>query len=353
MYYLDRNSLFWLQVAAYSTIKPAIVKDLLSKFTIAEIYDILQSNPASIGIKKGQSNQKLVDDACTWLAKSTNHHLLTFDNKHYPCLLKHIYDPPLVLFAVGDIAALVNNGLSIVGSRRCSQYGLKVAHNLGSTLAVSGLNVISGMALGIDSAAHKGALTSFVGKTVAVLGSGLNNIYPQSNKKLFADIAAKGCVLSELFPDTPPFPYNFPKRNRIISGLSLAVVVVEAAARSGTLVTARLALEQGREVFAIPGSIFSPNSAGCHHLLRQGAVLAHSVDDIFMELDLLRTKATDKYECSNEEQILLDHIKGDSVSIDVLQALTKMSLDQLTKNLFSLELAGLIVADGGCYMRCK
>jgi DNA processing protein len=208
--------------------------------------------------------------------------LVAFDSKDYPPLLKQIPDAPLLLYVRGDAKVLSQYAVAIVGTRRPSAYGSSVAHRLAHDLALRQLVVVSGLARGIDSAAHHGALEG-QGKTVAVLGSGIDVIYPRENKRLAEEIAKSGAVISEFPPGTGPTPENFPIRNRIISGLSLGVVVVEAAEYSGSLITARLALEQNREVFAVPGNITSAQSFGPNHLIKQGAKLVDQWMDVIEE----------------------------------------------------------------------
>lgn len=209
--------------------------------------------------------------------------IITMLDEGYPALLKQIYDPPLVLYVMGDLQ--FDTAVGIVGSRRASFYGLSSAQRLAAGLAASGITVISGLARGVDTAAHRGALGS-KGNTIAVLGSGLNNIYPPENEELAYSIAGSGAVISEFPLDTGPFPHNFPRRNRIISGLSMGIVVVEAAENSGALITADFALEQGREVFALPGEANSSTSYGTNNLIKQGAKLVTDVEDILEELNL-------------------------------------------------------------------
>jgi DNA processing protein len=209
-------------------------------------------------------------------------------DKDYPANLRYIYDPPENLYVKGNILAEDNIAIAIIGSRQATYYGLKNAQDLSFELAARGITIISGLARGIDSAAHRGALKAG-GRTIAVLGSGLNVIYPYENKDLAEKITKNGAVISEFSLNIPPYKHNFPRRNRIISGLSLGVVVVEAAKRSGALITARLALEQGREVFAIPGKIDSFTSQGTHSLIKQGAKLVESIEDIIEELEPLKT----------------------------------------------------------------
>jgi DNA processing protein len=209
--------------------------------------------------------------------------IVPFRDSRYPGLLKEIYDPPVVLYIKGEIATLQRPVIALVGSRHPTPYGLNAAERLARDLAGRGLVIASGMARGIDSASHRGALSAR-GTTVAVLGSGLDLIYPRENQKLARQIEQSGCLISEFPPGTPPVPQNFPVRNRIISGISLGTCVVEAAEFSGSLITARLALEQGREVFAVPGNITSKNSFGPNLWIKQGAKLVQDWKDIVEEL---------------------------------------------------------------------
>ena len=209
--------------------------------------------------------------------------ILTTHNEAYPQILKQIYDPPILLFAKGDVKCLTLPSIALVGSRRATPYGVNTAEKLARELARRGPTICSGLARGIDSAAHRGALEVH-GKTIAVLGSGLDHIYPRENKKMAQQIEKSGCLISEFPLGTSPSPQNFPIRNRIISGLSLGTCLVEAAEFSGSLITARLALEQGREVMAVPGNITSPNSFGPNLWIKQGAKLVQNWEDIVEEL---------------------------------------------------------------------
>ncbi|MBI4974612.1 MAG: DNA-protecting protein DprA [Candidatus Omnitrophica bacterium] len=214
---------------------------------------------------------------------------ITVDDKEYPKNLRNIYDPPKQLYVNGTLLEQDEMAVALVGSRRATQYGLETCEKLAYELAVRGVTVVSGMARGIDSAAHRGALRA-KSRTIAVLGSGHNNIYPPENEKLYHEIAGNGAVVTEFENDMQPLSENFPQRNRIISGLSLGVVVVEAARNSGALITANFALEQGREVFAVPGKISSTTSSGTNELIKDGARLIQSADDIMEELAITEVK---------------------------------------------------------------
>ncbi len=212
--------------------------------------------------------------------------VITYQDKRYPSLLKEIYDPPLLIYLKGDATLLNTPSLAIVGTRQATFYGMKTATRLSMQLSELGLTIVSGLARGIDTATHRGCLKAG-GKTIGVLGCGVDVVYPRENTKLYAEIIEKGgAIVSELPPGTPPLAPHFPARNRIISGLSLGVLVVEAALKSGSLITARLALEQGREVFAVPGPADSPYSHGTHALIKQGAKLVETVADILEELPI-------------------------------------------------------------------
>jgi len=216
-------------------------------------------------------------------SKAQDHITIALGDERYPELLRAIYDPPAVLYCDGSVEPGDRQAVAIVGSRQATPYGLRITETLAGELSALGFTILSGFARGIDAAAHRAALAAG-GRTIAVLGCGLDVDYPPGHASLHAEIAGSGAVLTEFAPGTPPRATNFPRRNRIISGLALGVVVVEAADDSGSLITARLALEQGREVFAVPGPIDVPTSQGPHGLLKQGATLVETVDDIVEEL---------------------------------------------------------------------
>ncbi len=208
---------------------------------------------------------------------------LPFSHPGYPARLRGIPDPPVVLYVLGDVGLLSGPCVALVGARQCSRYGFETAYRLAADLSAAGVTVVSGLAFGIDRQAHLGGLSG-PGGSVAVLGTGLDLVYPDANLDVWRELAANGAIVSEFPPGTPPQAQNFPIRNRIIAGLSLGVMVVEAAARSGSLITARLALEQGREVFALPGPVHLPTYVGCHGLLGQGATLVQTAEDILVGL---------------------------------------------------------------------
>jgi DNA processing protein len=257
--------------------------------------------------------------------------IIACDDPLYPPLLKNIHDPPVVLYVQGNLETLSTKGIGIVGSRASTHYGKEIAEHMANSLARQGFTIISGMALGIDTEAHKGALTA-EGLTIAVLGCGLDIVYPPSNSRLHDHIVSTGAVVSEYPFGTKPESFRFPARNRIISGLSLGVVVVEAATRSGSLITAKHALDQGRDVFAVPGRIDSVKSAGTHSLLQQGAKLVHSVNDIVEEFPA--TMFEQKIEAADTEvpvQNSNDHLSHEEAELFGLLDVYPRAIDEIIR----------------------
>lgn len=293
-------------------------------------------------------------------ARKSGISLVPWDSAAYPQLLKEIHNPPTMLYVKGRTAALGRSGVALVGSRAASSYGRRVAESLARSLAGHGITVISGMAHGIDAAAHHGALAGG-GETIAVLGCGVDVVYPPQNKMLYEEIAGAGAVVSEYPLGTQPENFRFPARNRIISGLALGVVVVEAANRSGSLITAEMALEQGREVFAVPGRIDSVKSAGCHRILQEGAKLVHSVADIVSELPLQmnngKTAGGESAKgpvpgLSREEEHVLSCLEVYSQNIEDIIGATGLPARTVNQALLHLELHGLIeVLPGKQYLK--
>ena len=287
-------------------------------------------------------------------------HTISIDNAGYPEILKNIHKPPQALYINGSFKEEDENAVAIVGSRRATMYGLEMAEKIAFDLASRGVTIVSGMARGIDSAAHRGALKA-KGRTIAVMGSGHNYIYPPENEKLYNEIAATGAVVTEFEDDAKPLPFNFPMRNRIISGLSLGVVVVEAAKDSGALITASYALEQNREVFAVPGKVSSITSAGTHELIKDGARLIQSADDILEELNLheiedvagedkglivdkiaKKTKAYIYNSLTDDERKVYKILDDEPLYIDDVVKESKIGLDKISKVMLSLEIKKLI-----------
>ncbi len=297
-----------------------------------------------------------------WLEQPDNH-LLRLDDPCYPYLLRQIPYPPPVLFVHGDLNCLRAPQLAIVGTRNPTPLGRETAHRFAAHLAESGLVITSGLALGIDAAAHQGALAGG-GRTIAVMGTSLDRVYPAKHRDLAHAIADQGALISDLSIGTPAVAENFPRRNRLISGLALGVLVVEAAIRSGSLITARLANEQGREVFAIPGSIHNPLAKGCHSLIRQGAKLVETADDILEELGALATVASEAIRpavpsapvvaLDNEYQQLLAALGDESVGVDLLVDRCGLTANDVSSMLLILELEGYVATvPGGLYCRLK
>ncbi len=292
--------------------------------------------------------------------------ILCWDDENFPVGLKNIPDPPVILYVKGNTGVLNKPAVSMVGSRAASVYGLQMAEELSRQLAVRGFTVISGLALGIDAAAHRGALSGG-GETIAVLGCGLDIIYPGQNRELFKIIPANGAIVSEYPLGTSPDSFRFPARNRLISGLASGVVVVEAARRSGSLITADLALDQGREVFAVPGRADSIKSTGTHRLLQAGAKLVLNVDDIICELPPGSTPDRDQLsssgpkgqvrenvpETSEEEKKILDLLEVYPKTVDDVIVGSKMPVKKVNELLLTLELKGLCVVLPGRQYQLK
>jgi DNA processing protein len=293
-------------------------------------------------------DENVLKSELEWLSEP-GHHLLTWSSPDYPALLREIPDPPLVLYIAGERQLLSAQQLAIVGSRNPTPMGRENARAFAKSLAGAGLAITSGMALGVDSAAHRGALEAG-GKTIAVAGTGLDRVYPARHRDLAHEIVKHGALVSEFPLGMPPLPENFPVRNRIISGLSLGTLVVEAALQSGSLITARMANEQGREVFAIPGSIHAPQARGCHALIRQGAKLVETAQDILEELAPLAGAALQAAHettppgprLDSMMETLLEHIGHDPVSIDTLIERSGLTADAVSSMLLQMELNGLV-----------
>ncbi len=292
-----------------------------------------------------------VGAALDW-ARQPGNHLLTLADAAYPQALLTTADPPALLYVKGRVELLNHPAVAIVGSRSATKQGEMNAEAFARTLGEAGLTIVSGLATGIDAAAHRGALET-AASTIAVIGTGCDRIYPASNAQLAREIAEKGAILSEFPLGTPPMAANFPRRNRLIAGLSRGCLVVEAARQSGSLITARLAAEAGREVFAIPGSIHSPLSKGCHALIKQGAKLVESAEDILEELRwetrVVTAQATVQ---EGADDPILVALGGDVCDLDTLTARTGLAAESLMARLLALELEGRVATlPGGRYQR--
>jgi len=316
-------------------------------------------------LKKPEWRQ--VDQHLRWAQLAANH-IVTLHDPAYPSALIQITDPPPVLFVTGDVSLLRNPQLAIVGSRNPSVYGKEAAFNLAQQLAAAGYTITSGLAQGIDTAAHQGALHHAQGTTIAVIGTGQDHIYPHGNRQLADVIAKRGAIISELPLGTGPHPGHFPRRNRIISGMSAGTIVAQASLRSGSLITARLALEQGRDVFAIPGSIHEAKSRGCHNLLKQGAILIEHGNDVISELkpNTGVTNLTHTNEDGRPPSIpraycgleaghirVLENISDSPSSIDELISRSGLTPEAVSSILLVLELQGVVTASNGRYTRLR
>lgn len=286
-----------------------------------------------------------------------NNHIICFEHPDYPERLRHIDNPPSLLFVSGNPSLLNTPQIAIVGSRKATHTGLKTAYDFAASLAKSGLTITSGMAYGIDAAAHKGAL-AVMGNTISVWGTGLDIIYPRQHEPLAQLIAQHGAIVSEYPLCTPARKQHFPHRNRLVTGMSLGALVVQASLKSGTLISARTAMEQNREVFAIPGSIYQPQSEGCHALIKQGAKCVTSVQDILDELPLLPssyavtpTQANSRNTLDASHQNLLECIDFEPTAVDEILRRSQGQLDQISPLLLQLELQGHIYSVFGGYAR--
>jgi len=290
---------------------------------------------------------EILERTAAWLGDPRNR-VLTLADAEYPQRLLEIPDPPPLLYVKGRAELLNAPALAIVGSRNATAQGKKDAESFAQTLSDGGLCVVSGLALGIDAAAHRGGLAG-AASSVAVVGTGLDIVYPAANRELAHRLAEAGAIVSEFALGTPSMAQNFPRRNRIISGLARGVLVVEAAVKSGSLITARLAAEQGREVFAIPGSIHSALSKGCHRLIKQGAKLVESAQDVLEELGW--GAGTSQAPASPApEQAFLEHLGHHPCAIDALVERTGLTAERVSSILLELELAGRVAAlPGGLY----
>ena len=354
----------WFLLTKLPGLSPRVIKNLIQQLktpeailTASKTQLLSVPNISSKAIKSLLGHKSFIPDAQKRLAQAqdSGYRVLVLNDPQYPALLKEIPDPPSLLFYDGtfDINAPC---ISIVGSRNATRYGIDTARYLAERLTACGFTIVSGMALGIDTAAHKGALENDTGQTLAILGSGLDHIYPRHNRPLYCRIKKQGAVISEFFPDTAPLPANFPRRNRIIAGLSCGTVVVEAAQKSGSLITARLAGEYNREVFAVPGSIKSSKSRGTHHLIKQGARLIENEMDIIDELSQF-VHAT--YEAPSLEPtknnptmdkiqtMVYKHLDLYPEHIDHITASSGLTSAQVSAALLDLELSGLIVRHPG------
>ncbi|AWL10538.1 Protein smf [Saliniradius amylolyticus] len=308
-----------------------------------------------------QPNQLWLRQGLEWLDSEPSHFILTFCDEAYPEHLRELARPPLLLFGIGDPSVISRPQIAMVGSRNPDTYGREQAYALSRGLAEKGMVVTSGLALGIDGWSHKGALAG-KGKTIGVLGCGIDQVYPRRHKELASKIIEQGgCILSEFAPGVPTLAKNFPRRNRIISGLSLGTVVIEAAIKSGSLITARYAIEQGKDVFALPGHIHNPMAQGCHFLIKQGAKLIESADEILEEYPHVRLEtsfeAIPNEQKSEAESLardpLLDSVDYEVTPIDVVAQRSNRPVTAVLSQLVEYELRGLVAAVPGGYIKLR
>ncbi|KQU82949.1 DNA processing protein DprA [Variovorax sp. Root318D1] len=375
----------WLRLSLTPGIGDGAARRLLAAFglpekifaeTSAALRQVVSAAQADALQQAPHGLQAQIDQTWQWLQPTaddgaTTRRLVTLGDAGYPASLLEMADPPLMLYVLGAAAfdlTQLDNSIAVVGSRNPTPQGAANARAFGRALGEAGLPVVSGLALGVDGAAHQGALDAAGDAprlaTVAVVGTGLDRVYPARHRDLAHRIMANGLIVSELPLGTPPLTQNFPKRNRLIAGLARGTLVVEAALQSGSLITARLTSEQGKEVFAIPGSIHSPQSRGCHALIRQGAKLVESVNDILEELPALRAAGgaapglfenadtKDPASSIGPENPLLEALGFDPVSLDALSARTGWSAAALQAKMLELELDGHVARlPGGLFQR--
>ncbi|MDP3559278.1 MAG: DNA-processing protein DprA [Legionellaceae bacterium] len=401
---------YWLALHHAKGVGPALVARCLAQLpSVARLFECSSADLQALGFNTlqvealQQVDWALVQRALDWERAGAHRYILTWDDVQYPPLLREIHDPPFVLYAWGNLQCLQRKTLAIVGTRKPTPAGVNTATSFARILAKLGVTLVSGLALGIDAAVHRGCLEA-EGATVAVMGTGIDTIYPRSHRKLAQCIGAEGLLLTEFGLGTPPLAGHFPRRNRIISGLSLATLVVESAMKSGSLITARCALEQNRGVLAVPGSIYNVASQGCHHLLQQGARLVTCCEDVLEELDwtflteqaeqcmvsaerifnnaetvknrysqqldfqlgaseraegVYSQSMTDGERTGNNAEnssakstTLLDCVGFEPTSIERIMAYFGGSITELMAHLSRLEVAGMIQSVPGGYIRC-
>ncbi len=361
----------WIRLLQVPNIGPQRYQKLLSTFeqpvkvfesSISQIMEAGISKKLAVSIVNQPTESTKAD--IEWLESGTNNHIITFYDHRYPDALKQIDNPPPLLYVQGNPELLTDPQLAIVGSRNPTQGGKNNAYEFSKYLSSQGLCITSGLALGIDGYSHKGALDAQA-STIAVTGTGLDRVYPAAHHGLAYAISEQGAIVSEYCIGTPIRAANFPRRNRLISGLSVGVLVVEAAIKSGSLITAHYAMEQGKEVFALPGSIHNPLARGCHHLIREGAKLIETADHILEDLtpvltellvqhdkESVNSQSSTGEEVDSDQRQLLDAMGYDPVPIDQLVLRTGLTIDVVSSILLLLELQGYVSACGsGQYLR--
>jgi DNA processing protein len=360
---VDAGLASWFRLTLTPGVGPASVRKLLQKFGLPE--QVLAASRAELAqYLTGEALSALdsaevgqaVDKALQWV-EAPGHFAVTLADDLYPRLLLETESPPPLLYCRGRLEILRREAIAIVGSRNATVTGEQNAESFAAEFSRAGIAVVSGLALGIDAAAHRGGLAA-AGSTIAVLGTGIDVCYPARNIELAQQIAERGLLISEFPLGTRAIGGNFPRRNHLISGLARGCLVVEAALASGSLITARAALDQGREVFAIPGSIHSPLAKGCHALIKSGAKLVESADDVFAELPGLQrpgaARASQASAIQPDVDPLLSHMGFDPIDIDTLCRRAGLRVDDVTSRLLQLELEGVVCAvSGGLFQRLK
>ncbi|CDZ75827.1 DNA protecting protein DprA [Legionella massiliensis] len=355
------NKFYLLALNRMSQIGPRTLLKMLARWPeLEEMFQLTSEQLQKAGLPARMAdcirnfNLKEVEEDLVW-QEPANHHLLTWVDSDYPKLLKEIHDPPAVLYAKGDLSCLEQAAIAIVGSRKPSVTGAETARQFANELALHQLTIVSGLAFGIDAQAHQGCLDA-KGKTIAVMGTGIDCIYPRQHQSLADKICQDGLLITEFPLKIVANAGHFPRRNRIISGLSLITLIVEAAIRSGSLITARLALEQNRDVLAIPGSIHNPQARGCHHLLQQGAKLVTASQDVLEELGLSSQaviKTNKSGALARNSKNLVKCIGFEITTIDQIVIRSGLNVEEVACGLATLELQGTIKAVPGGYMRCS
>jgi DNA processing protein len=333
----------WLRLVLVPGVAPSAVLALLRE----------KGSPAAAAASLARGpDPALLDATLRWLEHG-DHHLVAWGDACYPPLLLEIANPPPVLYVAGRIERLASPAFAIVGSRNATTQGARDAETFARALSRAGLAIVSGLALGIDAAAHRGGLAD-AGSSIGVMGTGPDVYYPAANRALAAALARDGCLVSEFPLGTPARPGNFPRRNRLISGMSKGVLVVEAAPASGSLTTARRALEQNRDVFAIPGSIHSPLSKGCHWLIKEGAKLVETADDVLRELGFEASAEAPAPRLARQRDPVLDAFGFDAASLDQIVERTGMDASRVAARICLLELDGrLVPLAGGRFQRVR
>lgn len=350
---MNEDTKFWLSFSLIPGIGPKRLLHLLQAFdTLPRAWQATENELRHAGLE-GEALSKVVrfrarinPDAEIEKVARLGAHIVTLADEAYPALLRDLPDAPALLYVRGNLLPSDAHALGVVGTRKATPYGRDAAHDFSKQLARNHVTIVSGLAQGIDTAAHQGALAGR-GRTIAVMGCGIDRIYPPENRDLAQAISSSGAIISEFALGTPPEKSNFPRRNRVISGLSLGVLVIEAPLHSGALITAEMAAEQGREVFAVPGNIFSLNSQGTNRLIQDGAKLVQAVDDILNELHIARDDAQTRKQTQtivpqNEtEARVVEHLSADPIYVDDLARLCNLPVASVTSVLTILELKGL------------